>query len=148
MEKVNKLRLNDWNELNVERQQLRQRAVVLEYDIKSQYKEIAEDISPVFATIQKFTKIKNTISDKFQQVENNSTFSNGMSLAKLALPLVPAMAGRFIMKRRKKLFFQTLIGYGLAQATKYVFSKSGSEHADSIKKIFKKDKTEEEKGIF
>ena len=71
-----------------------------------------------------------------------------MSLAKLALPLVPAMAGRFIMKRRKKLFFQTLIGYGLAQATKYVFSKSGSEHADSIKKIFKKDKTEEEKGIF
>ena len=148
MEKVNKLRLNDWNELNVERQQLRQRAMVLEYDIKSQYKEIAEDLSPVFATIQKFTKIKNTISDKFQQVENNSTFSNGMSLAKLALPLVPAMAGRFIMKRRKKLFFQTLIGYGLAQATKYVFSKSGSEHADSIKKIFKKDKTEEEKGIF
>lgn len=148
MEKVNKLRLNDWNELNAERQQLRQRAMVLEYDIKSQYKEIAEDLSPIIATIQKFTKIKNTISDKFQQVENNSAFSNGMSIAKLALPLVPAIAGRFIMKRRKKLFFQTLIGYGLAQATKYVFSKNGSEHVDSIKKIFNKDKTEEEKGIF
>lgn len=148
MEKVNKLRLNDWRELNAERQQLRQRAIVLEYDIKSQYKEIAEDLSPIIATIQKFTKIKNTISDKFQQVENNSVFSNGMSIAKLALPLVPAIAGRFIMKRRKKLFFQTLIGYGLAQATKYVFSKNGSEHVDSIKKKFKKDKTEEEKGIF
>lgn len=148
MEKVNKLRLNDWNELNAERLQLRQRAIVLEYDIKSQYKKIAEDLSPVFETIQKFTKIKNTISEKFQQVENNSAFSNGMSIAKLALPLVPAIAGRFIMKRRKKLFFQTLIGYGLAQATKYVFSKNGSEHVDSIKKIFKKDKTEEEKGIF
>lgn len=148
MEKVNKLRLNDWNELNAERLQLRQRAIVLEYDIKSQYKEIAEDLSPIIATIQKFTEIKNTISDKFQQVENNSAFSNGMSIAKLALPLVPAIAGRFIMKRRKKLFFQTLIGYGLAQATKYVFSKNGSEHVDSIKKIFKKDKTEEEKGIF
>lgn len=148
MEKVNKLRLNDWNELNAERLQLRQRAIVLEYDNKSQYKKIAEDLSPVFETIQKFTKIKNTISEKFQQVENNSAFSNGMSIAKLALPLVPAIAGRFIMKRRKKLFFQTLIGYGLAQATKYVFSKNGSEHVDSIKKIFKKDKTEEEKGIF
>lgn len=43
MEKANKLRLNDWNELNAERQQLRNRAVVLEYDIKSQYKEIATD---------------------------------------------------------------------------------------------------------
>ncbi len=148
MEKVNKLRLNDWNELNAERQQLRNRAVVLEYDIKSQYKEIATDLSPIFSTIQKFTKIKNTITDKFQQVENNSAFNNGLSLAKLAMPLVPAIAGRMILKRRKKLLFQTLIGYGLAQATKYVFSKNGSEHVDSIKKIFKKDIPEEEKGIF
>lgn len=69
MEKANKLRLNDWNELNAERQQLRNRAVVLEYDIKSQYKEIATDLSPIFSTIQKFTKIKIPLRINFNKLK-------------------------------------------------------------------------------
>ena len=72
----------------------------------------------------------------------------GVQVAKMVLPLVPVIAGNMIFNKGRKLIFQSIAGYGLAQLTRYIFSKNGSEHAESIKEIFKKGKPEEEKSIF
>lgn|GEM_PF-1689130 len=148
MTPITKLKIKNLNELRHERFLLRSRSEVLESEIKVQYREIADQVKPVLSVIKRVTHLKDTISDKFNMDNEQPALKKGMQIAKQALPLVPIIAGNMIFNKGRKLIFQSIAGYGLTQLTRYIFSKNGSEHAESIKGVFSFNKKDQEKGIF
>jgi len=148
MKPINKLKLNHTDDLNAERKALRKQVVLLEDEIKSNYKAIVADFSPAINALQKANQFKDKIMEKFQGIENKPGIQSGFALAKIALPIVPVIAGRILLKRNKKLLLLSIIGYGALKATQYIFSKNTSEHAESINHLFKINKVNQEKGIF
>ena len=148
MTPMTKLNIKNLAELRRERFLLRNRSEVLESEIKVQYTAMADQLKPVMSVIKRVTNLKDTISDKFNIDAEQPALKKGVQVKKMVLPLVPVIAGNMIFNKGRKLIFQSIAGYGLAQLTRYIFSKNGSEHAESIKEIFKKGKPEEEKSIF
>lgn len=148
MTPITKLKIQNLDELRHERFLLRSRSEELETEIKDQYKEIADQVKPVLAVIKRVTHLKDTISDKFHINNDQPALQKGAQIAKMALPLVPFIAGKLLFKRGKKLMFQSIAGYGITQLTRYILSKNVDEHAESVKSMFSFNKKDQEKGIF
>jgi hypothetical protein len=140
MTPMTKLKIKNLDELRHERFLLRSRSKALESEIKAQYSAIADQIKPALSVIKRVTNLKDTISDKFTLDTEQPALKKGLQVAKMVLPLVPVIAGNMIFNKGRKLIFQSIAGYGLAQLTRYIFSKNGSEHAESIKKVFSVNK--------
>ena len=140
MTPMTKLNIKNLAELRRERFLLRNRSEVLESEIKVQYTAMADQLKPVLSVIKRVTNLKDTISDKFNIDAEQPALKKGVQVAKMVLPLVPVIAGNMIFNKGRKLIFQSIAGYGLALLTRYIFSKNGSEHAESIKKVFSVNK--------
>lgn len=131
--------------LRSERLELRNRASVLEAEIKDTYQEIKGNVKPVFDVIQKVKKIKNSFTiSKNDNIEGGSP---GINIVKLLVPAATVLAGGAISKIGRKILIKSLIVYGIGSAAKYVFSKSLSEHKETAQNLFHRKK-ETADGIF
>ena len=146
-----KPRITNSAELKAERAYLRSRVDSLEIDLKVHYVEIADKVrsaTRIFGVVSKIKHMFNKDADADDNIGEEPTESKSY-LSTALKATVPLIAGGLFLKRGKKLLFKSIIGYGMSQATKYLFSKNLNEHVSSVKGIFNKEETKpQENGIF
>lgn len=141
-----KPKINNIEDLQLERAKLRAKIDALEIDLKEHYQEIADKVKSVTRIFGLISRVKEKLGIN-ESNQNNDEPKNYLNTAvKVALPLV---AGGLIAARGKRMILRSLIGYGLGQFTKYVVSKNVDEHVASVKGIFsRKQEKYDDKGIF
>ncbi len=144
-----KTRITDLAELRTERAFLRSRIETVEEDLQEHYSEIKEkvrSVTKIFGTVSRIKNMFNRDNDENAIEVTGDPKSYLTTALKAAVPLI---AGGIFLKRGKKLLVKSIIGYGLGQATKYIFSKNINEHVTSVKGIFSKEEGKpQENGIF
>lgn len=139
-------KVNTLAELRAERHALRKQIRVKETDLKEHYTAVADKIKPVeniYSAIKKGTSVIASIGGRRQNVENDEaessaagvTGNSSLSVGKVLKMAIPLIAGRYVMRHKKKMILIPLMGYALKEGTKYIFSKSLAEHKESIKAL-------------
>lgn len=139
-------KVNTLTELRAERMALRNQIRGKEADLKEHYTTVADKLKPVeniYSAIKKGTNAIASITNRRHLDESDETENSGsgisadssLSVGKVLKMAIPLIAGRYVMRHKKKIILLPLMGYAIKEGTKYLFSKSIAEHKESIKAL-------------
>ncbi len=145
-------KVNTLAELRAERHALRRQIHGKEADLKDHYTAVTDKLKPVeniYTVIRKGTNAIASIGNR--KHADNSEFSpddasaipgnsSALSLSKVIKMALPLIAGRYVMRHKKKMILIPLVGYALKEGTKYLFSKSLAEHKETLRSVFPRNK--------
>ncbi len=122
MEELNNTGVRNLEELRAMRAKLRMEAMEKEAEIKM-----------FFQPVQ---RVLNFIRGRSHDQSNNGG-SSGI-VAKMIKIILPLIAGRQIIKHKKKMLLFPILGYFMKEGTEYLMSKNLNEHVRNLKQKLKK----------
>ncbi|MFI5172756.1 MAG: hypothetical protein ACHQFW_10215 [Chitinophagales bacterium] len=133
--------IRTFEDLQNEKKVLREQITISEKKLRADYTEMVEKLRPAL-NIASFISGNKLLNFTFSKNGDKDDKSWGNIISKLILGL---SAGSLLFGSRKKMFFKTLLSYGMEQALKFITEKDLREHLNTVKEWFtKKDQTDAE----
>ncbi len=121
-------------------------------DIKDKFDDIKDRFKPVSRIFGMFggKKKHEQEAEELMETDEESSTSKSSIASKVLKIAVPLIAGRILYKRSRKFIFRSLVGYGMQQGLKYIFSKDMPQHLTNLKTKLNKESSDstEKEGIF